>query len=362
MPNIARTTPRPAARPIAQQARGRTKVLLVRQPVKSVRQSDHPDRLPVKLAIGVIIVIGVLVTVWLMGYLGYRMGFARLIRVPELVGEGGGGIVTGAMMLLSMPISILQAGIDQPLWMMLGFALISIPAASLGAIQPSAPGGPRPKPVVVVTSFIGAITGALTSLVLLWWSLSPLRAGWIGVLPVEPAQVARWMSDLQIAAGLDALGLITAALWAVVIMRLTIPVWLRALTGTACFFTLSVMIVTTAASNVAVSQFTAPRPVFISSDDATNQPRVLIGFTPRHAATLEVSNGAALVQLADHPTIVSVHDTRSIAAFLQDAAPRDDRYVPIAPEPSWPDDTGEVTEPDDATAASDSGAESAENR
>ena len=70
MPNIARTTPHPAVRTAA--SASKTKVLLVRQPVKSVRKSDEADRAAFKLAIGVITARGIVGAVWLMGYLGYR--------------------------------------------------------------------------------------------------------------------------------------------------------------------------------------------------------------------------------------------------------------------------------------------------
>ena len=91
MPNLARTQPRP---PVAM-PKARTKVLLVRQPVKSVRKSDEPDRAMYNLILGAIVALGIVGAVWLMGYLGFRMGFAPLVRVPELSIDGGGGILTG---------------------------------------------------------------------------------------------------------------------------------------------------------------------------------------------------------------------------------------------------------------------------
>src|SRR5688572_8669060 len=151
MTSITRTTRRPAVR--AGAAASKTKILLVRQPVKSVRRSDEPDRAALRLAIGVIVGIGSIAAVWLMGYLGFRLGFSELMRVRELELGGGGGLATGAMMLITMPQVILQAGIEQPAWLMIGFVLIAIPAASLGAIKPVAPGGPRPKPAIVFVSF-----------------------------------------------------------------------------------------------------------------------------------------------------------------------------------------------------------------
>src|SRR5688572_26732260 len=97
MANLARAKPRPPVRSIAAPPPSKTKILLVRQPVKSVRRSDEPDRTPVRLAIGVITAIGVVGVVWLMGYLGWRLGFAPIMRVPDLRIEGSGGIATGTL-------------------------------------------------------------------------------------------------------------------------------------------------------------------------------------------------------------------------------------------------------------------------
>ena len=102
MPNIARTTPR--SMPVKAQAPGaKTKILLVRQPVKSVRKSDEPNRDALRLAYGVVIGVGSLAALWLMGYLGFRLGFAPAVRVPDLLVEGAGGLAAGVMMLISLP-------------------------------------------------------------------------------------------------------------------------------------------------------------------------------------------------------------------------------------------------------------------
>ena len=93
MPNLAtRGSTRPSAPP--------RKLLLVRQPVKSVRKGDLGDRMPVRLSIGLIVAVGIVGAVWLIGHLGYRLGFAPIVRVPELLGEPGGGLATGTMVVI----------------------------------------------------------------------------------------------------------------------------------------------------------------------------------------------------------------------------------------------------------------------
>ena len=107
MTNIVRKTTRPPSAP-------RTKLLVVRQAAKSVRHRDQPDRTPMRLAIGVIVTIGVIGAVWLMGYLGFRLGFAPIVGVPELMGGPGGSLAIGTMMLIRIPAVILQAGMAEP--------------------------------------------------------------------------------------------------------------------------------------------------------------------------------------------------------------------------------------------------------
>src|SRR5262245_56067723 len=198
MPNLTRTSDRPATTPATAAVPGqRTRILLVRQSVKSVRRSDESSRAALHLAVGVISALGAVGAVWLIGYLGFRMGFAPVMRVPDLLAEPGNGLVTGTMILISVPQVILHAGLAQPGFLMLAFAMIAIPAASLGAIVPATPGGPRPSREAVIVSYAGAIAAALNGLALLAWTVSPFRSSFVTELPFEPAGAARWLEDLQ---------------------------------------------------------------------------------------------------------------------------------------------------------------------
>ncbi|MHC4827587.1 MAG: hypothetical protein ACYTEY_13605, partial [Planctomycetota bacterium] len=102
---------KPLVRAAPKPSEPRTKVLLVRPAggVRSVRRIDEPDRTALRLAIGVIVAIGVVTAVWLMGYLGFRLGFAPLLDVPQLEIAFGSGLVTGTIMLISIPQLIILA-------------------------------------------------------------------------------------------------------------------------------------------------------------------------------------------------------------------------------------------------------------
>jgi len=317
VPNLARAKPRPAvhAPPAA-----KTKILLVRQPVKSVRKSDEPDRAALKLAIGVIAALGVIGAVWFIGFLGHQLGFARLMRVPELSLDVGGGLVVGALVLISLPQVIIQAGIAQPMWLMVGFVLIAIPAASLGAVKPLQPGGPKVKPAIVAISFAGAIFGMINAIALIWWTVSPIRRALIEELPFDFADVNGWLDNLRLAAGMDALATVAAALWVVMAMKLAIPAWMRGLSASACFFALVVVTVAMAMSNATVSQVNTGRSVYLAEEGSLDE-RLVVGFTPQSIVTLHVENYRSIIEVSDKPASLTVVGTQSIAGYLDQRKP-----------------------------------------
>jgi hypothetical protein len=283
-----------------------------------VRRIDEPDRTALRLAIGVIVAIGVVAAVWLMGYLGFRLGFAPLVDVPQLEIDLGSGLVTGTLMLISIPHLIILAGVENPIWLILGFVLIAIPGAGLAAAKPRAPGGPRPSSVALVFSYSGAVLAAVDALVLTWWTASDSRLASFRGLPFHPADAENWLASLQTVAGLDAVGVIAGAVWVVLVMRLAIPAWLRALAASASFFALAVVMVAVSASSAAVAQLQAPRSeVFL--DDGSVHTRLLLGFTPRQVATLRIDEGGAIVELHDRSMMMTVIGRRSVVGMLEDA-------------------------------------------
>jgi hypothetical protein len=311
MPNITHTTTRPSS--------PKTKLLVVRQPSRSVRPSEQPERTPLRLAIGVIVAVGVLAVVWLMGYLGYRLGFAPLIRTPDLTGAVGGGLAPGTMMLISVPRMVFRAGLADPLWLMVGFAMIAIPAAGLAAARPLTPGGPRPKESFVIIASTGAVVAMVSAALLIWWAGSPLRAGYLQPIPAQPADAGAWHAKLQIVAGLDVLAVIAAALWVVLAMRLPVPVWLRAIASSAAFFALAVVLVAMSMSNAAAVQVGAGRSLCVLDDGGPTR-RIILGSTPHHMATLVVHDDQTIIELRNHPDAITVTGRSSIISYLRERA------------------------------------------
>ncbi len=314
MPNITHATSRPSS--------SKTKVLLVRQPVKSVRREHHPDRTPLRLAIGVLVALGIVGAVWLIGHLGFKLGFAPLMRVPDLAGDNGDALATGTMMLISIPRVIFHAGLALPLWLMLGFVMIALPAAGLGAARPATPGGPRPKQAIALMSSLAAVGAMISGCLLIWWTSSAVRSDMVRMLPVSASEALSWRTDLQSVAGLDVLAVVSAALWVVLVMRLAIPLWLRAIAASAAFFTLVVVTVAMSISNAAAAQIHVPRSLGVI-EGAEDQPRIILGSTPQHLTTLTVDEQAVLIDLPRQPTHVTITGRQSIIGYLTDHAAAD---------------------------------------
>lgn len=348
MANLARAKPRPPVRSIAAPPPpNKTKILLVRQPVKSVRKSDESDRTAVRLAIGVIVALGTIGVVWMMGYLGWRLGFAPIMRVPDLRIEGAGGIATGVLMLIGLPHVILEAGVAQPMWLMAAFALICVPAASLGAIKTPVRGGPKLKPAIVTLLYTGAIFAMLNAVGLMWWTVSPFRNQFVTEIPSQPINAQAWLDNLRIVGGLDALALVAAALWVVVSMRLAVPLWLRALASSVCMFVLVVLTVAFSISNATIAQATTERSIFLD-DEGSLDPQLVVGFTPEYLVTLRVEKASpprqsppptadgvsaesprvsfvTIVEMTDRPTKLTVFGRQSIIDYMLNAVPKPER-------------------------------------
>ena len=307
MPELAR----PILRPQPPGAPQRTKVLLVRQPVKSVRHSDQPDRTMVRLVIGVLATLGSAACVWFIGHIGFRLGFAPLVGVPELSSHPGEGFVTGMLMLINGPRVILQAAIEQPMWLLIAFGVLAIPAAGLSAARPPSPGGPRPSQLAVTSSHAAAILGGLCTIAITWWTVSPQRTKLVTALPMDPRDATEWLRGMQTAAGIDLLGFIAAALWVVLAFRLPVAMWLKALMVSVTFFGLVVVTVAMSISNGSAAHTETGKSVVLLDDESTNW-RLLLGHVGDRMATLEIGPEAAEIELMHPDSGVFVFGRRSI--------------------------------------------------
>ncbi len=310
MKPLARSSPRPVGT--------RTKALLLRPAEarrRSVRATQGRSRTPLLLAFGLTVTVGVVAGVWLMGFLGLSVGFAPLLGLPLLEWGPGAGLVTGVHMLAAVPGVIIQAGVGAPTWLIVGFVLVAFPAAGITAAGPQPTGGSIHPSIAMVFSWAGAAGAALNAVAITWWTSSQTRGDMIVVLPAHADQTKSWLDNLQTAAGLDVVAVIASALWVVLVMRLAIPAWLRALAASAGFVGLVVAAVAMSMSNGAATEFQKDRSV-VTIHDGSSEARLLVGFTPNHAVTLHLDHGAARIELHDATTTMTVVGNRSIAEMM----------------------------------------------
>jgi hypothetical protein len=278
--------------------------------------AETARRIPLRLALGLITGVGILVVVWLIGYLGFARGFAPLMRVDQLQVGPGGGLATGTIVLISVPRMIILAGGQAPGWLMLLFVLVAVPAAGLSATRTVGPPA-EPGSAARTVSYAGAVAAGLHSAAAIWWTASGPRLSRIQELPFDVREAVTWLEDLQTVAGLDVLIVIATALWAILVLRIGVSLWLKALAASATFFALVVVSVAMATSNTAAAEIRAPRSV-VFLEDGSLDARLLLGFTRSQVATLRSEGDVTVVELHDPATMMTVIGRQSIVGMLEE--------------------------------------------
>jgi len=314
----------------------KTKVLLVRHPVKTPgsEESTEHERATFRVWMGVIVAVGVLGAVWLIGTIGFHLGYAPMMRTPDMVlGSGPGpGLSMGIGALMESPWFVLEAGMNRVGWLMVVFAGIALPAASLSAIKEYPKGGPRVPQPVVVFSYLGATAAVVFGGLLVWWVGSAERAGMLGMLPsvVGGGEVSGggggavsggWIVGLRTAAGFDVLAVVMAALWSVLTLRLVIPGWLRAISAAVSFFALAVVIVAMAGSTVSAAQAMTKRSLVqvdegFSGGAGGSGLKLVIGQTRHKVVLLRRGGGSLWVEQRDRPSVMTVVGVQSVVEFV----------------------------------------------
>lgn len=295
----------------------RTRVLIVRQPVRSVGRQGEPSRGPMRLALAVVIVVAALLLLWMLGMLGHRLGYAVHMRVPELVQHPTAAFANGVRMIINVPETIIQAGVYRVGWLLLAFLAIAAPAGGLAASQPYVAGGPRQSQLAVTFSWIGAIAASLNALLIVWWTASGARRALIGELPFSVDNVEQWLQQLRTAAGLDALALFAAVLWLVLLLRITLPTWLKALSVTLAVAGAVIAFAGFAVTAGCVAGVETPRSVCMLETEV-DDTHLLIGSTDQQIATAHVEFGnVVMIQLTDRPSTLNVLDSMPVTDFLK---------------------------------------------
>lgn len=291
----------------------RPRIFLVRQNARSVRPGDARSPLPVRLAIGVIVGAGTIILAWLIGTIGLRLGFAPLIHVPGLDVSVVDGLTATVLIAMSVPATIIRTGVEHPMLMMLCYALIALPAGCLAGARTATPGGPRPHPLSIIFAYTVAVLSAAQACALVWWAVSSFRTALISPLPVHTVEVAEWFTSIRAAAGLDMLACIIAALWVVLIMRVAIPLWLRALCAPAALIALVVVSIAMSMTNTTVSQMQAPR--MITGHEMNEGGSLIIGRVDGQRVVLSRAGEELVIELHAPPAASRITGRESILTF-----------------------------------------------
>jgi hypothetical protein len=311
MPDLARSNPRAGS--------DKPKVLLVRQPVKSVRPSDQPSKAAFRLSFAALCAVASVALTWLIGHLGFRLGYAPAVHVPELLAEPGEGLATGAMIVMEAPMNVFDAGLDQWPWLMAWFFVIAMPAASMAAVRPYPAGGPRPSVAAATFNIIGSTVAGVIAAAIFAWVVSPWRLQWLRPMPMLVEEVGEWHAGATAAAGLDTLAVVASILWLVLSARLKVPAWLRVLSVTTCAFALAAAVVGFSISSaIAVHGGSAKSLCFLDGEGPAG-PQLMLGYTREHAAMVAIVDETPQVTLISRPSQMVIIEQISLVEWANEA-------------------------------------------
>lgn len=317
MSELKRTTSRQGSSSAKEGAREKSpdRVVVLRERIRSVRPEDGQSSAALRLAIATVAAAVSVLGIWTLGFIGFRLGVAPLFGVPDLLAEPGGGLATGVLMVLRAPMTIFRGGLHQPVALVVGFALLTLPAGLLPLVRPLVPNGPRPKPGILALNAFGAFVAIFFAALVVAWTVWPQRLDLFASLPNSIDRIGLWRNELFAIAALDLFAAIAMLLWAILVLRLAIPSWLRWLAGAIAFFALGVALVSTSISNAVVTHLHTPRAVVARAETDA----LLLGSTREHSVLLRVS-GMALRITLEPPQAFQITGRRSVVSFAFPAA------------------------------------------
>ncbi|MBL9120425.1 MAG: hypothetical protein JNL80_10985 [Phycisphaerae bacterium] len=264
MPNLTPSTP--SRRPKAPDA-PITRVVVVREgdrASKHVRENELPSHFGARTGFWSAIGAGTIVFLWITGHLGESLGFARSLGIDDLLTSADQGLAAGVRMVLAVPLRIFEMTMVDPFRLIAACALIAIPASGLAVSAPRVPGGPAPSKLAQGFSIMGLITAGIVFAILITWIAWPGRRETLVLAPFDRAQFGPWLASVQAVAGFDALALVSAVLWLVLLFRLPLPRIAISFGAVAGFMAAFATWTGFAVSNGIVDGCTRDRPVIMT--------------------------------------------------------------------------------------------------
>ena len=245
---------------------------------RAVTTADDPAREGVRLGVIAFTTFVSFVGLLALGAIAGHVGADVWIGAGPMTRSVGETFVIGVRLPLAMLRALYASGVDDPLFFASAMALLIPPIAALVAARPIRPGEPRPTPAVLNAARLGAaliVAGAIAVGVRLANVARPTIAD---AMPGEP-----WLDRVHGLAASDAISMVFAILLAVLVFRLPVDRWVRALAGTIAIATAMAATVAAAASSGIAGEVERPHPMVrwsaINDADLDAAPRLLLGTT-----------------------------------------------------------------------------------
>lgn len=257
---------------------------------RAVTSGDDPARDGVRLGVIAFITVTSFAGLLALGATAVHVGADAWLGAGSMDRTLGEYFVAGVRLPWAMLQALYASGVDDPLFFALSMALLIPPIAALAAARPVRPGENRATSAMLNAARLGAAL---------------IVAASIGVA-IRLANIARptiaeiapgdgWLDRVQGLAAADAVSMAFAILLAVLVFRLPVDRWVRALVGTVAIATAMAATVAAAASSGVVAEVAQPRPVVRSEVDGTTRERLLVGSTIDGSIVLLESGTPAMI-------------------------------------------------------------------
>ena len=270
---------------------------------------DDPGRDGVRIALVAFVVVMSIAGILMVGIIGHRAGFAPAIGVPGIVQSLDTAFVDGLKIPIALFTSIYAAGVRQPMLFAGAMVLLIPPIAALVLARPRQR-GVVPNDATKIASAIAASLILIANIVVTIRTINAAELIRETIRDKNPAEMSEWLERLESGASVDAMMLAFSVLICVLVFRLPIDRWVRAIVGTCAIATCVFTLAASAATGGALHGFSAARSTVVLN----GSPYYMLGNLP--------PGGYVLASFAKQrtPEQKSDFENTRLVVFLQDLA------------------------------------------
>lgn len=221
----------------------------------------QPNQSAARLALVVAITAFSLVGILVLGIVGFRTGFAAAVGVPTLSQTLGEAFARG----LAIPVALLQSvyttGVRTPLLFTGALIIMLPPIAAIVIATPRRTEQQPPRSEARIAAAIGGGLIVLADIIIAVRTAAASHNLLKAPFGENFAAFAPWIESMEALAATDLIALVVAVLLAVLVFRLPLDRWARAVVGTLTIGTCVIAAAATAASGGRVAGIDEPRSV-----------------------------------------------------------------------------------------------------